>query len=723
MQQEFYTRLHARAARRSIEAAPRAGSVWFGGTIRRLPVAIRIFFIVALFLFVGAGIFTNLAWVQAQSATTYYVDCEAGQDQNSGTTTGQAWKTIAKANNAALQPGDNLLLKRGCAWNGPLRASWNGTAEQPITIGAYSTGERPRIQDSFSGNVQISGSYQIIDNIEITLTTPPAPDPLCEDQPVGWKVGYAFQKDAAYNTVQNGKVTKVAIGVYFHPDSHHNRVFNNTITDNNVAWEMKANDTRGATGILLQGDSQEIAHNFFANNRPICTYNGVTGGISIELYMATNSVIRHNVSYQDRKFSELGSSANRQSANNIFAYNLFVANIEDSPLGARFLVTRGWGHTHGPVLNTQAYNNSVYIAGNDNKAVTCGMCGNDILTLKNNILWSREPVWSDVPFNEGHNILWDSNGSPLINIDLSPTSLVADPGFVHPGFFDPDSHDFRLQSHSPAIDAGTSDSIQAGFTFDLDAVTVPVNSGVDIGAYEFAGDRSATPTSEPTVEPTPEPTPTAPPDATPMVPCAITINDGALYTDERAIQVRTNVPDAAEMIISNDAGFAGVGWQAYQTQFAWDLRDTEDRIATLVVYARFVDGGGTPLCGGVQISDDIIYDPVPPTVSVSTTDVTEAGGAEPHMPKTVHLWIDAQDQPNGSGVEQMQISLEKHFGDAVWQPVQPTATMSARSGQRIYVRVQDGAGNVSETASTLAPGAGDLDYLLFLPLNTNTTTR
>lgn len=415
----------------------------------------------------------------AANSTTYFVDCSAGNDDNSGTSQGNAWQTMERANQAELNPGDRLRFKRGCTWRGPLRASWHGTADRPITIGSYGTGELPIIQNAYSSNVQIGGMHLIIENIHATLTEPESHNAKCNDQPMGWKLGFAFQKDAAYNTVQNAKATKLAIGVYFHPDSHHNRVLNNTITGNNVGWEMTPIELRGATGILLQGDSQEIAHNYFTNNRPICTYNDVTGGVSIELYMATNSIIRHNVSYQDRKFAELGSSSDRHAQNNIFAYNLYVAHIDNSPLGARFIVTRGWHHPHGPVLNTKVYNNSVYLSGNDNKAVTCGMCGNGILTLQNNILWSREPVWSDKPFVEDNNILWDHNGGPLINVDPGSSTRVVDPGFL-----DPAAGKFNLTANSPAIAAGVHEAPGIVAPYDLTNNVVPVGDRPSIGAFE-----------------------------------------------------------------------------------------------------------------------------------------------------------------------------------------------------------------------------------------------
>ncbi|MET7860363.1 hypothetical protein ABZS81_24765 [Streptomyces sp. NPDC005318] len=46
------------------------------------------------------------------SGTTYDVDCLRGSDRASGTNSGAAWRTLAKASRA-YEPGDRLLLRRG----------------------------------------------------------------------------------------------------------------------------------------------------------------------------------------------------------------------------------------------------------------------------------------------------------------------------------------------------------------------------------------------------------------------------------------------------------------------------------------------------------------------------------------------------------------------------------------------------------------------------------
>jgi hypothetical protein len=419
----------------------------------------------------------------AATGTTYYVDCKNGKDSNRGTSTSTAWKSMDKASAAPLKPGDRMLLKRGCIWTGPLTAGWNGTASAPILIGAYGTGNLPKITDSYMTNVRITGSYLIVEYIHAMMVTPPSPDPHCLNQPVGYKIGFGFSDGASHNILRNTVATDLSIGVSFTDDTHDNQVLYNTITDNNILWKLTSTGSDGATGINLHGNNQEIGRNFFARNAPICTYTGVATGISIELFGATNSNIHHNIASGERIFAELGSSSKLIARNNVFAYNLHVSGYSASTYGARFVVTRGSGSSFGPVYHTKLYNNTVYFTGSGSKAVTCDSCGTDILTLKNNILWASEPFYSSAAFVESHNIFWSSSGSPLLHwrsMKMNAGSKVANPLFI-----DVARGNFRVQQKSPAPNKADMDTVATRYTLDLDRTALPVYKVTDIGAYEY----------------------------------------------------------------------------------------------------------------------------------------------------------------------------------------------------------------------------------------------
>jgi hypothetical protein len=211
----------------------------------------------------------------------------------------------------------------------------------------------------------------------------------------------------------------------------------------------------------------------------------------------------------------------------------------------------------------------------------------------------------------------------------------------------------------------------------------------------FADEQSFVAGDDPTPTPTPTPpTPTPKPQPTG---CSVSINNGATHVHKRKVQLWLNTPGAAQMLLSNDGGFGGATWQPYQSKVEWTLSDPGFRIATLVVYARFADANGDLLCGGANISDDIIYDPIPPHVWASI--IGAAGRAQTAASGQLMLRIDAEDQAGGSGVAEMRISTQADFAQAEWQFFSQLTSISAQPGETLFVEVRDAVGNVSTTAS------------------------
>ena len=97
-------------------------------------------------------------------AADYYVDSRQGNDSNSGTSTGQPWRTLSLVSDTRLNPGDSVLLAKGSVWKEILTVSGSGTAEKPIVIGTYGEGDAPVI-DSEGGRayaVRIEGINHIV---------------------------------------------------------------------------------------------------------------------------------------------------------------------------------------------------------------------------------------------------------------------------------------------------------------------------------------------------------------------------------------------------------------------------------------------------------------------------------------------------------------------------------------------------------------------------------
>lgn len=73
----------------------------------------------------------------SDAGKTYYIDPVNGKDSNTGLGESDAWQTLAAASAHTFAPGDALLLKAGGIFNGTFAAKGNGTAEAPVTVGAY----------------------------------------------------------------------------------------------------------------------------------------------------------------------------------------------------------------------------------------------------------------------------------------------------------------------------------------------------------------------------------------------------------------------------------------------------------------------------------------------------------------------------------------------------------------------------------------------------------
>lgn len=75
----------------------------------------------------------------------YYIDGEKGCDHWEGISVDTAWKTLDRANEVILQPGDEVLLHCGQHFTGTLMPKGNGREEAKIRIGSYGEGSMPEI--------------------------------------------------------------------------------------------------------------------------------------------------------------------------------------------------------------------------------------------------------------------------------------------------------------------------------------------------------------------------------------------------------------------------------------------------------------------------------------------------------------------------------------------------------------------------------------------------
>jgi len=422
--------------------------------------------------FMGAASPTHASGhVDRVGHVTYYVDCGQGDDARSGLQPARAWRNLAMVSAAALQPGDSVLLKRGCTWTGPLVAAWSGTAYAPIAISSYGRGKPPLIENA-PDDVLVTGSHLIIDGIA-TSSVAPMLDHTCADNPMGWRVGFHFAPGAHDNILRNSAASHQLYGVQVDGGATRNQILYNRLIDNNMKSANGKSDS-GGVGVVLSGDANLVFHNYIAGS-DMCSPLYGRDGAAVDVYGGRDNLIAYNTAIQNNNFAEVG---NRRSLDNTFAYNIVREN-EDI---ANFLVLHGLQDDNGPVYGTRAYNNTVYLTGRHSYAVQCGRgCTSAVLSLRNNIICAELSIgFADKRFDEGNNIYWRSDGRPVIWFRQSSSSRVANPQFVNAA-----AGQMQLRPTSPAIAAGDWAGVTAGFRHDFVGTAVPQRGVIDAGAYQY----------------------------------------------------------------------------------------------------------------------------------------------------------------------------------------------------------------------------------------------
>lgn len=105
------------------------------------------------------------------AAADYHLDAQEGHDHRDGRTPSTAWRSLERVNDAALGPGDRVLFRAGGVWSGQLRLTTSGEPDRPITVRAYGSGPRPRIDagGAFEDTVLIRNA-QCVEVYDLELT-------------------------------------------------------------------------------------------------------------------------------------------------------------------------------------------------------------------------------------------------------------------------------------------------------------------------------------------------------------------------------------------------------------------------------------------------------------------------------------------------------------------------------------------------------------------------
>lgn len=117
-----------------------------------------------------------LVAIAAHGQDKRYFISPQGDDNASGLSLKEAWKSLEKVNSVVFQPGDKVLFESGKTWYGQLKLKGSGTEEKPILLSGYGENGRPVINlgEAEGAGIRLENpSWWTIDGMEVTSGAQP----------------------------------------------------------------------------------------------------------------------------------------------------------------------------------------------------------------------------------------------------------------------------------------------------------------------------------------------------------------------------------------------------------------------------------------------------------------------------------------------------------------------------------------------------------------------
>ncbi|HWH93351.1 MAG TPA: choice-of-anchor Q domain-containing protein [Baekduia sp.] len=525
-----------------------------------------------------AALVVMAAFAAAAHAATasYYVDCAAGSDSNSGTSTTSAWRTLSAVNGRTFAAGNQINLKRGCSWDGGMVGRSSGTASAPIVYTAYGTGTAPTIRNSTGGtyaeSVDISGDYNIIDGL------------LVRD---ARESGVMLRAGADHNVVRNTEVTAVGNGIT--ANGQYNLLTHNQVHDlKMIVNTAGGDDDYGAVCFWIGGPNNEVSYNRGVNCRAPSSDYGYDGGFVEVWRQGDNTYVHHNFADNTSGFFEIGGSG---SARNMKVAQNVLYNVHGG------LCLHNGGTFAISFDNFRFEGNTAYATTGGYRFLDCvsGLTPSMVI-MRDNIFMGNVTISSSGNFTHTNN-LYSMTGGASVGYSLGSGEKQGNPLFVNAG-----AEDFHLQSGSPAIDAG----VDAGYLTDFDDAARKAGAATDIGAYEFHS-TSGTPT------PTPPPPP--PPSST-----VTSVNDNSIGTALNQFSY------SGSWLYATGAGkYLNDDHYAYAAGNAYTVRFSGTQARLYVSTAPWHGKAGVSLDGGPETTIDLYAASKSDQVLKYTSPVVAAG--------------------------------------------------------------------------------------------------
>lgn len=292
-------------------------------------------------------------------ARVIYCSSSTGNDANTGLSPAIPVQTLAHAISLLRNDsGDQLLLKRGDVWHSDLGV-WRKSgksADQPMVIGAYGTGDRPELMTGTeSGFDAISSINSEIDNVDIIGIhfysdgrDPTSPDFTGPVNATGIDVLTKTSNFLVEDCQIEGYFDDINVQAFFGPVANV-QIRRNVIDD---AYATTSNSeglyAYGVTNLVIEGNVFD--HNGYNNLVP----GGQATWYNHDCYLAANNV---NCTVRDNIFAEASGYGLQARAGGDIEDNLFI----DDPVGMTFGLVNGASVDPGGA--TGVVNGNVFIGG------------------------------------------------------------------------------------------------------------------------------------------------------------------------------------------------------------------------------------------------------------------------------------------------------------------------------------------------------------------------
>jgi len=480
------------------------------------------------------------------SPMTFYIDSIGGDDNNTGTSPGDAWQTLAPVNATYLIPGDQVLLKAGTSYTGQFKPSGWGSDGNPIIIDMYDTGAKPRINGQGNVNPTLSlenVEYFEVSNLEITNT---GPTRLAGRKGVAVSASSSLLPIARHIYLRNLYVHDVngsnvkadggGTGIYIYCNGSSSRFddllienchlvrtdrngigFWNTSYNPATNWNPSTNviirgnllEDIGGDGIVPIGcDGARVEHNTLIGGR----MRALDYAAGMWPWGCTNTLFQFNeVTGMVGTMDGQAFDCDYHSDGTIFQYNyshdndgglMLVCAPGDSAYGCansviRYNISENDGsnsrifHISGKTINTKIYNNVIYVGSHLNllKMVKFDQWSGgtpDGTQFYNNIFYVDGTVSYELDTHTNtvfeNNVFYGNHTSP----PSDPCAITSDPQLVSAGSGGSglDSVDgYKLTASSPCITAGQT--IAANGRFDYWRNRLDPAELPDIGAHAY----------------------------------------------------------------------------------------------------------------------------------------------------------------------------------------------------------------------------------------------